>query len=383
MSPKILYISPGSDFSGYAHAAREYIRALDSLGANIVTRDVSYDGGRYKKTSRESELAARDTQNVDIVISQLTPNECEPKPGCFNILYFAWETDRLPAEWVSQINKMDMVMVPCEANVMAARISGVNIPIYKIPHTFDVEKYKKHEKPFDISNGISKFKFLSICQYSKKKGIDALLQAYFSEFTPYDDVMLILKTYISPNDGQNERNAILGLIEGTRKVLRLQQYPPIHLIHSVMDDGDISRLYKTSDCYVLPSRGEGWGIPHFDALGHGLPTIATNWGGPTEFITPECGWLVDYNMTPVCDMPHPFSYLYTAKEKWAEPHIDSLMHSMRSAYDLWRTRKKSEWSDMKLAAKLRAREFSYDKVGKQMYDVILSNYAQWRESNVS
>ena len=44
---------------------------------------------------------------------------------------------------------------------------------------------------------------------------------------------------------------------------------------------DLPRLYKGADAFVLPSRGEGWGRPHIEAMSMGLPTIATNWSGNT------------------------------------------------------------------------------------------------------
>ena len=43
----MLYIAPLFDFSGYAHAARDYIRALDKAGCDLVTRAVRYDNGDY------------------------------------------------------------------------------------------------------------------------------------------------------------------------------------------------------------------------------------------------------------------------------------------------------------------------------------------------
>mmetsp|Transcript_7526 Transcript_7526/g.16673 ORF Transcript_7526/g.16673 Transcript_7526/m.16673 type:complete len:81 (+) Transcript_7526:1012-1254(+) len=39
------------------------------------------------------------------------------------------------------------------------------------------------------------------------------------------------------------------------------------------------------DAFVLPSRGEGWGRPHTEAMVMGLPCIATNWSGNTEFMS--------------------------------------------------------------------------------------------------
>ena len=42
----------------------------------------------------------------------------------------------------------------------------------------------------------------------------------------------------------------------------------------------LPRLYAAADAFVLPSRGEGWGRPHVEAMAMGLPVIATNWSAP-------------------------------------------------------------------------------------------------------
>lgn len=46
-------------------------------------------------------------------------------------------------------------------------------------------------------------------------------------------------------------------------------------------------LYKSVDAFVLPSRGEGWGRPHVEAMSMELPVIATFWSGPTAYMTEE------------------------------------------------------------------------------------------------
>jgi glycosyltransferase involved in cell wall biosynthesis len=384
-NPKILYISPNRDFSGYATAARNYIRALDKVGCNLVTRSLHYDGGRHELSSRELELQSRDLQNVDIILAHTTPNELEYKPGLFNVNYFAWETDRVPGEWVQQINKMDLALVPCDANLSAARRSGVKIPIEKIEHTFDSSTYDVDVTPFLIPGGENHFKFLSICQISKKKGLDALLKAYFSEFTAADNVLLILKVYFGSKDTEEHKQRMVNQINKMKELLRMENYPQVYVVHGVMDENAIAKLYETSDCYVLPSRGEGWGIPHFDAMGYGKPPIAVNWGGPTEFITPETGWLVDCHMSPCFDMMHPHPFMYTGKDNWAEPHIDSLRSAMREAHQEWKfdrvSSENSRWQQRIASCESRVDDFSHEIIGNKMKNAILGHYDKWKESN--
>jgi glycosyltransferase involved in cell wall biosynthesis len=44
-------------------------------------------------------------------------------------------------------------------------------------------------------------------------------------------------------------------------------------------------LYRSADCFVFPTRGEGWGMPILEAMACGLPVIATNWSAQQTFLT--------------------------------------------------------------------------------------------------
>lgn len=55
---------------------------------------------------------------------------------------------------------------------------------------------------------------------------------------------------------------------------------------------DLVYLYSTADALVQPSRGEGWGRPHQEAMTIGLPVIATNWSGNTAFMSDANSFLV-------------------------------------------------------------------------------------------
>lgn len=376
-NPKILYISPNKDFSGYATAARDYIAALDSVGCDIVTRSLNYDGAARKLTGREKELQSKPLKDIDIVLSHTTPIEISRRDDLFNVLYMAWETDRFPDPFAESADLADLILVPCDENIKAARRAGVSKPIIKIPHTFDVQKYKQKVTPFTLQVRPDTFRFLTILQMSKKKGLDVLLRSYFAEFGAHDNVVLILKVYAGPNDGDAEKNAILELIQKAKEGCRLTQFPPIILLHSVMEEDLIPRLYASSDCYVLPSRGEGWSITAFDALGYGVPAIATAWGGPTEFLTSTNGWPIDYTMTPCFGQQMGAQFMYTCKEKWAEPSVVDLMRAMREAYQMKKNCPEI-WKEKKQAAADTVANFSYQKIGTLMRDTIYNEYRKWK-----
>jgi glycosyltransferase involved in cell wall biosynthesis len=388
-NPRILYIAPLEDTSGYARAARDYVAALDHVGCDLVTRSLNYDNTKQPLADRAKLLRNKALSNVDIVIQHTTPNEqSKPASSVFDCRYFAWETDKVPQEWVKSLNTADLIMVPCDDNVRACTIAGVLPPVVKIPHTFDINKYKELSTPFDMPGFEAHFKFLSICQIAKKKGIDALLMSYLSEFTSTDNVVLILKVYFGPNDGEGERQAFLGQIQAIKDALRLpgDKYPRIYVVHALNSDEAINRLYATSDCYILPSRGEGFSITHMDALGYGKPAIGLDIGGTREFLSNANGWLVPSDFSPCHSMPHPHSFMYTALDNWAEPKLLDIRRAMRQAFQEWNVAKTTgigAWINRCNSARETVNNFSYGEIGHKMQSALYSYYAKWRKNRGS
>ena len=84
-------------------------------------------------------------------------------------------------------------------------------------------------------------------------------------------------------------------------------------------------LYAAAHAFVLPSRGEGWGRPHVEAMAMGLPVIATNWSGPTAYMNEGNGYPVRYRLEPVTSGP------FRRHHRWAEPDVAHLQEVMTDA----------------------------------------------------
>ena len=56
-------------------------------------------------------------------------------------------------------------------------------------------------------------------------------------------------------------------------------------ISETLSKEGIRSLIESCDCFVLPTRGEGWGLPIVEAMAMEKAVIATNHSGPSAFLT--------------------------------------------------------------------------------------------------
>ncbi len=75
--------------------------------------------------------------------------------------------------------------------------------------------------------------------------------------------------------------------------------PTLYVISSHLSNDDYASLYKASNAFVMPTRGEGWGMPISEAMSMGIPVVVTNWSGVTAFVDESVGYMVEYSLVPV------------------------------------------------------------------------------------
>jgi len=189
---------------------------------------------------------------------------------------------------------VDEVWVPTDFHVEVFARSGVNREkLVKIPEATDVYMWDPAiVQPLNLTIiRPQDFNFFSVFKWEHRKGWDVLLRGYFEEFSPSENVTLFIHTYLydDPFDPRND-NKILSLIFDFAKTemnRKPETLPRIKVISQEHPRMMMPRLYKSFNAFVLPTRGEGWGLPIMEAMAMEMPTIATNWSGPTEFLSME------------------------------------------------------------------------------------------------
>lgn len=364
----IKYVGPVEDFSGYAEAARNYISSLDAHGVPLTVHPRNFDvnpppiADPRMRSLLDNLIGAGIP--YDKVIIHLTPDlyPLYAERGKHNIGFVAWETSLLHPKWAASMEVVDEMWVPCQWNKKALINSGVTKPIKVIPHGIDPDMFSGVGNDSYFINGVGEntFKFYSIFQWMNRKNPEGLIRSYFNAFGPDDDVVLILKTYLSGRTGADKQH-LKNFIVNIKKDMNIDYYPKIILIGDLLSHSQMRGLHKYGDCYVSMHRGEGWGLPMFEAGLAGNPVIGTKCGGNLEFMSETDSYLVDCQMTYVSGMST-FNPWYLGNQQWAEPDQIHGSQLMRRVYD---NREESKSRGIALRDKIKS-EFSWVKVAEKM-----------------
>jgi glycosyltransferase involved in cell wall biosynthesis len=245
-----------------------------------------------------------------------------------------------PSTITAAMHNMDQVWVPCDFNVETFASSGVNREkLVKMPEAIDVDLFRPDVDPLPLP-GSRGFNFLSIFEWGRRKGWDALLLAFVQEFGPQEDVALILKTGAGGCGLDHMKQEAQDCL---KRLGRPQAIPPNVVFHrAYLPTEQLPRLYKAADAFALPSRGEGWGRPLMEAMLMGIPAIATRWSGPLEFMDDSNSWLVDYQLVDVPEQGWREAAIYKG-HRWAEPDVFHLRRILREVFtDRDAARRKAE-----------------------------------------
>ena len=323
MSDTIRVIGNTGFGSGYKQAAKNIFECFENSKLNCIFQD------KQGKVSSVKGSVINPDKSFHI-----TAPPFGRLYSSYNIAYFYWETDTLPVSWRREIHLMNEIWSPCNLVTNCLKKIGYKGLIRHVPTPSQDKKNIKNLINFKIENDMvlddSCFKFYSIFQWNYRKGYDILIKSYLEEFSENENVILILKTNPLYNKNTNFTINIKKFISGIKSKIKKKNFPKIIISTEFFSNLEIDALHESGDCFVLPHRGEGWGMPIARAIQYDNHVITTKFGGVTDYLNDSNANIIKHNMAFVQNMS--WTGLYKSSQKWAEPCPDSLKENMRQVF---------------------------------------------------
>ena len=379
---KVLYLAHYKEGTGWSRAAIDYIMALDSVGVDVVCRNIKLTNRIGEVPDRVLELEKKSFDGCTVCIQHILPHHLVgTRHFDKNIAYFVSESTSIKTTpWFPQLQQMDEVWVPnsdLQNGLTKDKLFDDSNRIRLVPHTFDLDQYVKSYRQIFIESIDHKFKFYFIGEFNDRKNLGAIIRSFHSEFDRSEPVALILKVKRYGFSPKQLTSKVEQLCTEIKKKMRM--YPSVAdyhrevIISDEMDNDGINSLHQYGDCFVCASHGEGWSIPAFDAMCFENTPICSAVGGPKDFIgSPETGRCVN-GVYSVCDsVDSAFPEMFTGREEWFVPCEYEMKSFMRYYYtnrDQLTIQREHSRVD-RTAGLTQADKFSYENVGNKIKEYL-------------
>lgn len=304
-----------SNYFGYGLHGLQILKDFTSFGYDVKVVPMLLD-------LRDEEFRQAETKDSALVNQNITGDDLKyrkelllglpyqdfPNDGRRRVIFTMWESNRIPNVAVTNLNKVEHVVVPCEWNACVFNACGVTTPISISQLGIDTDVYHPLPRP---DNNVCTFGTGGrLAVGGIRKNISAMIGIFTDAFPKQKDARLLLKTF--PDEPVHTFD------------------PRIEVTNRFLSSQDMAQWYAKLSVYVSISNSEGWGLMPHQAMAVGRPVIAPNFGGMREYFDDSVGYPIDFKLVPCGGIYAQDEF--SAGGYWAEVNRDDLIDRMRWVY---------------------------------------------------
>jgi len=293
----MIYVVSSTNKTGISMSAQGYLRPLRTAGidhAFVEYRDFLKNAAVYQ-----------DKKCLIIPVPSAWRFTLKEKVPFINA--FVCESNVIPKSDAKKLRCIEQIWTPSR---FCQKVLHNNHFVSKyVPYSMEMplRECTKNQKVFTF-----------LCSFDGKftvhrKGIIHAINAFKRAFDDVDDVALVIKTF--------------DLKPSTQKLLNdyIDNDKRITIKTNFVDT--IDEIYDDVNCYVSLHASEGFGRHIAEAMLRKIPIICTNYGGNTDFCTPETAMLVNGEF-----VSHKHDTQYNWNGVWIYPNIISAQLLMNRLY---------------------------------------------------
>jgi glycosyltransferase involved in cell wall biosynthesis len=276
--------------------------------------------------STQLNQAVHESIPTDINISFVPMNIHEHFRG-HNVQWTVFESTRIPSLLMNVLPQADSVWVPSTWGQQTLVAHGIDPDrVAVVPEGVDTDQFHPYARPSNLGRP---FRFLFVGKYEQRKSGNEVIQAFARAWNNDPTVELIIKTNYFVGHGQTQQDL--------EKYIQDQGITNVRVFWGEAEN--LTDFYRNCDVFVLPSKGEGWGLPIIEAAASGMPIVSTFYSGHREYLQHITNSMipVDYELGPV-ECPE-YRRFYPEPGNnwglWARPDIDHLAECMVLSKNHW------------------------------------------------
>ena len=294
------------------------INRVNGIG-NLVEEINFQDSAQLNRAVHESEP-------TDINISFVPMNIHEHFRG-YNVQWTVFESTRIPSLLMNVLPLADSVWVPStwgQETLIAHGIDSDRVAV--VPEGVDTDQFHPYARPSNLGRP---FRFLFVGKYEQRKSCNEVIQAFARAWNNNPTVELVIKTNYFVDHGPTQADL--------EKYIQDQGITNVRVFWGEAEN--LTDFYRNCDVFVLPSKGEGWGLPIIEAAASGMPIISTFYSGHREYLQHISNSTipVDYELGPI-ECPE-YRRFYPEPGNnwglWANPDVGHLAECMMLSKNHW------------------------------------------------
>jgi glycosyltransferase involved in cell wall biosynthesis len=271
------------------------------------------------------------------------------------------DSDPIPPLVLDAAKKSPGIIKPIAMSKYGMKqLNDNGVDCYYIPHTVNTNIFQPHEEARQVGRDRYGWKDKFVIgtvgtnQGNDRKNWNVSMQAVkiFESKHP-GEVIYYMHTNLVDGKGLN--------LAAMRSNLKMQDYtrvPSITQMNVGIPQETLARTYNVFDVFLLPTKGEGFGIPLIEAQACGVPIITTNCTAQTELM--GGGWFIN-NLKKE----------WTAQSSWQfNCDVEEVVERLEQAYQ---AKKDGSIADMQEKARTKAMEYDEEAIYSTYWPSVLAD----------
>jgi glycosyltransferase involved in cell wall biosynthesis len=330
--PELNFFHVHASSMGYGRFGVSLAQAMRDLGIDVYDDMPIPDEERRPHEENSGSVSKR----CNVVVWASVPGHARGWwDGQYRGLYTMWESQKLPETFRESLHSFDVIVVPSRQN--QELFSRYHDNVQFNPLGVDPKQWHPEERP----SLTDEFRFL-VAGSGPRKGTDLAYKAFMT---------------LWGKEGSWGSGPVPYLV---MKNPRREEFPGsrVHVIGGKIPAEQEIDLYALAHCFVVPSRGEGYGLQPLQALAQGCPTILTAAHGHDAFAHLGLGISATSSKASY--------FVYGDAGDWWEPDFDELCDRMRWVYDHY----DQACSQALRSAVTVAEEFTWARTAQRFVDIV-------------